>query len=240
MDTYSNFCTKCGGQIVNGVCTNCSNSARETFVQATAQQSAQSQRVIYNIPGQPAYQNPYPVNGGSLTTNTEGGVFISPDEHLLHKVGSGYVQNYLSGSGFSKDSAAVTNKRVYYKGKTYAAGLGFRRFKTTLVADLKDITCVGIYKSFDIFTLVISILMLLVGVFLAGRGIVGDAIILILILLAILGIICVILTARTVLKIDYAGGCIALDVKAFGEKELNDFRTALYRAKDAITDYNQK
>ena len=43
--------------------------------------------------------------------------------------------------------------------------------------------------------------------------------------------------ARTLLRVDYAGGCIALDIKSFSKKECEDFRLAVYRAKDRITNY---
>ncbi|MBQ7131149.1 MAG: hypothetical protein IJO29_01120 [Oscillospiraceae bacterium] len=230
MENQQNFCVKCGGKLVNGICANC-NNASTNFV---SEQQAANTAPVYdsNLQPQQAQQSVQSVN--EMRYNVNNGAFISPEEYLVYKIGNSYAQSYMMTSNVTKDSVAVTNKRVYYSGKTY---LGARRYKTTLVADLKEISCVGIYKSFNLLMLIISILLVLTGLYLGTEGSAED-LVPFLVIGGIIGIIWVMATAKTLLKIDYAGGCIAMDIKSFSSKELGEFRSALYRAKDLITKYN--
>lgn len=229
MENQQKFCVKCGSKMVDGVCSNC-NSPATNFV---SDQQVVNVAPVYD-PNLQSQQPPKSQSVNEMKYNVNDGAFISPEEYLVYKIGNSYAQSYMMTNNVSKDSVAVTNKRVYYSGKTY---LGARRYKTTLVADLKEISCVGIYKSFNLLMLIISILLVLTGLYLGTEGSAED-LVPFFVIGGIIGIIWVMATAKTLLKIDYAGGCIAMDIKSFSSKELGEFRSALYRAKDSITKYN--
>lgn len=106
------------------------------------------------VPGgfqQPGMQNAAP--GGFQQLNmqkpAQGGDFGTPDESLIMKIGSGYVENFMSGVGLRNNTAILTNKRVYYSGKSYASfGIGVKRCKAVQSVDLKDITA-RVYTAFS-------------------------------------------------------------------------------------------
>lgn len=222
-----NFCANCGQPTVNGRCPVCDaaqpNQAQPDTAYAQQPQPAYAaQPVIYN-------------------QSDNEGRFIDPDEQAIYQLGSGYIGTFLAGGGLTKNAAAVTNKRVYYKGKAFASlgGLGLRRCKITQIIDLKDITCVGIYKAFNIALVVMAALLFLAGIIVMaaipfGGGTVAGIIMMTVAALMVAGAF---IGSRTLLRVDYAGGCIALDIKSFSKKECEDFRIAVYRAKDRITNY---
>lgn len=218
-EPIAQFCGNCGRPTVNGRCPVCEGV----------------QPVAANAP-QPQYNAPRPVYDQSDNE----GRFIDNDERLIYQLGSGYLGTFLAGGGLTKNAAAVTNKRVYYKGKAFAAlGVGLRRCKITQIIDLKDITCVGIYKAFNI-ALVIMAAFIFLGCLIGMIAISGAAGIALGVggmFVSGLMVAGAFIGARTLLRIDYAGGCIALDIKSFSKKECEDFRLAIYREKDRITNY---
>ena len=134
------FCNVCGTPLVNGVCPKCTPQYAHSGAGAA--------------PGgfqQPGMQNAAP--GGFQQLNmqkpAQGGDFGTPDESLIMKIGSGYVENFLSGVGLRNNTAILTNKRVYYSGKSYASfGIGVKRCKAVQSVDLKDITA-RVYTAFS-------------------------------------------------------------------------------------------
>lgn len=97
--------------------------------------------------------------------------FIEPDEHIICGLKNGIALNLLSGEGFTKEDAVVTNKRLYYNGKVglfssgssgifngdnaginlaalqQSSGSGLSNYRVEEVVDLEDITEVNIVKS---------------------------------------------------------------------------------------------
>lgn len=207
----ANFCSKCGNTLENGICSSC-NTQPVSTVETQPQKQAYSQA-------------------------DKEGMFISEDEKVLFQMGKGYAQMFLAGGGITSNAAAITNKRVYYKGKTLGT---IGHCKSTQIVDLKDVTSVGIYRVFNIFLLVFGIILMIAA--LVALVMLGDAqstiavtgcgfaVGLILMLTAFIG-------ARRVLKIEHAGGCIAVDMRSFSKKDCENFRIALFRAKDNITNY---
>lgn len=209
----ANFCSKCGSTLENGVCPACNAADNQA---AANQQTPQKQ--IYN-------------------QSDKEGMFITPDEHVLFQMGKGYAQMFLAGGGITSNAAAVTNKRVYYKGKTLGT---IGHCKSTQIVDLKDVTSVGIYRVFNVFLLVFGIILMIAAIAIAIAGgdnsntiavTVGGFIVgLVLVITAFIG-------ARRVLRIDHAGGSISVDMRCFSKKDCENFRIALFRAKDNITKY---
>ncbi len=98
----------------------------------------------------------------------------------------------------------------------------------------------GIYRVFNVamlvFGIIIAVIGLIAGIAIGSGGGVG-----LLVSSLFIGgffILAAFLTARRVLRIEHAGGCIAVDMKSFSKAECENFRIALFRAKDEITGYH--
>ena len=71
--------------------------------------------------------------------------FMNPKETYVCSLGNGYIQNYLAGGFVGKGLAVVSDKRVYFNGKTYEVRNS--RLKATSesrTVDLKDVTGTGV------------------------------------------------------------------------------------------------
>lgn len=71
--------------------------------------------------------------------------FMNPKEQFVCALGNGYIQNYLAGGFVGKGFAVVSDKRVYFNGKTYEVHNS--RLKATSesrTVDLKDVTGTGV------------------------------------------------------------------------------------------------
>ena len=246
------FCNVCGTPLVNGVCPKCTPQYAHSgagavpggFQQPGMQNAApggfQQPGMQNAAPGgfqQPGMQNAAP--GGFQQLNmqkpAQGGDFGTPDESLIMKIGSGYVENFLSGVGMRNNTAILTNKRVYYSGKSYASfGIGVKRCKAVQSVDLKDITGTGIYSVFNLALMIIGIIIADASLVLMLK-IYGAF--LIPLIIGLLFILIPFFTARTMLRIDYAGGYIALNMRKFSRAECTAFQKAVMAAKDNITDY---
>lgn len=247
------FCPECGGKIHNGICTQCGMqfaAAQQPVAAASApvQNAAPVQGMAMPAPAQPMPAQPQqyvqpqyaqpqqgfmPMRAPQETVKSD---FISPDERSLYDLGSGYLSSLLAGGGFGKATATVTNKRVYFKGESYVAmGLGLKRCKTTQVADLKDITGISIYRYFNLGGLIFSLFVILLGVIIS---VATDMLALLTISsVGLIGVIAVFLSASTLMRVEHAGGFMAMDVRKFSKTACNDFRNTVFRAKDAITHY---
>lgn len=188
--------------------------------------------------GAPGMNQGYAAPGGYPQPAADNkGDFGTPDERLIMSIGSGYMENFLSGMGLMNNSAAVTNKRVYYKGKSFSSfGMGVKRCKAVQSVDLKDITGIGIYSMFNLAMLILGIFFALDGIIISIIGAAGY-IWLPTFLVGVLLITIALITTRTVLRIDYAGGFIALNMRKFSRGECTNFHKAILAAKDQITDY---
>ena len=233
------FCNVCGTPLVNGVCPKCTPQYAHSGAGA-APGGFQQPGMQNAAPGgfqQPGMQNAAP--GGFQQLNmqkpAQDGDFGTPDESLIMKIGSGYVENFLSGVGLRNNTAILTNKRVYYSGKSYASfGIGVKRCKAVQSVDLKDITGTGIYSVFNLALMIIGIIIADASLVLMLK-IYGAF--LIPLIIGLLFIVIPFFTARTMLRIDYAGGYIALNMKKFSRAECTAFQKAVMAAKDNITDY---
>lgn len=252
MDNEMKFCPNCGSKMENGVCATCSGNtvmANQAAPQIPYQQPqpVAQQPQMYQQPKQ-TMQQPQMYqqqgvqqlfSGMVLPTGPqepENCVYVSPDEEAVFNLGSGYLGTFLAGGGMAKASATITNKRVYFKGDSYVSmGVGLKRCKTTQIVDLKDITGVGIYRSFNLGALIFWIICTIFVPIIAIAS--GADWVFSLLILTLTFILLVFATAKTLLRVEFAGGAIAMDVKGFSKNMCNEFRTHLFRAKDAITKY---
>lgn len=166
-------------------------------------------------------------------------------------LGGTYLQNYLTMGVLGKGFCALTDKRVYFKGKCYTSNGGrFRSTKEQRTVDVNDITGTGFIKVHLLWMLITAIILSIplvwgfIIIFLEdyyhydGDGFrFGDAYSTVLLVLLLLGVIGVwvwyILKSRPkVFEIEYAGGRIAFPTSAYSPNEIQNFQNALRRAKD--------
>ena len=237
------FCPNCGSRLINGVCPNCAPqrvnySAPVAPVGAPAQAQGGAAFGGQGAYGAPGINQGYAAPGGyPQPVADNNGDFGTPDERLIMRIGSGYMENFLSGMGLMNNSAAVTNKRVYYKGKSFSSfGMGVKRCKAVQSVDLKDITGIGIYSMFNLALLIFGIIFMLAGIIFPCVG-APEYVWIPELVLGLLFIIIALITTRTILRIDYAGGYIALNMRKFSRSECTNFHKAILAAKDQITDY---
>lgn len=95
--------------------------------------------------------------------------FMNPKEQFVCALGNGYIQNFLANGSVGKGFAVVSDKRVYFNGKTYEVHNS--RLKATSesrTVDLKDVTGTGvraiIYPLLKIFAIISVVAMLVISI----------------------------------------------------------------------------
>lgn len=88
--------------------------------------------------------------------------FVDPTETPQAELGSGFIQSYLGGGTISKGFVVATQRRAYFKGKSY-----FKDFKghwkkqmQERTVDLKDITGTGYTSMRQLWAMVAAIVSL--------------------------------------------------------------------------------
>ena len=178
--------------------------------------------------------------GAGKQTN---GLFIDPNEELRASIGSGYVQNFLSGGHVSRSVGALTQKRFYYKGKNYNA-------KSKLlwsteeegVVSVDDISYTGFSYTSAMGLLIIGIALAIVGVFCLvasdndGARIAGAVIM----ILGALALVRYYLSRDTLFIITFPGGSFGFDTKWYSIADIQDFQRQLHLIKDQRKEEKRK
>ncbi|MCL1997145.1 MAG: zinc ribbon domain-containing protein [Turicibacter sp.] len=179
---------------------------------------------------------------GSITNmengNTYGGKFFSPDENQITTLGTGYIANFLSGGGVEQSGATLTNKRVYFSGKTFSLNDGGKliRVLQRKVVNVQDVTGVGYVYYSPIQYLIYAGIAFVIGVIVhlwlgatIEENFTGIAIGIV-VCLSFIGIYY--LKRMTLLSIEYAGGNISFDVSWFQDLEGDNFIRNIHLVKD--------
>lgn len=209
----ANFCTKCGTELIDGVCPKC------TQAQATGNQKDERFKQFFMNPKErlvTTLGNTYIqkfLNNGSL----EKGFAVVSDKRV-----------YFQGTTYEMLTKNNGRKRVI-------------KTKRSRTVDLKDVTGTG-YDSYSNFLAkIISCILFIVGgfwwiyesVISHMHGLEDFA--LLLILLCTPGLVALAIYYRSkvnLIAIQFAGGEIAFDIRWFPEQEIADFQKQLRLAKD--------
>lgn len=247
------FCTRCGAELINGACPNCSGAQPVVqYQQPTAQYQqldAQYQQQNYQYQQQPVVE----VDPNDERFKT---FFMNPKEKFVCALGNGYLMNFLAGGFLGNGFAVVSDKRVYFKGRAFEFGENKFNVKTvTSTVDLKDVTgtetrtikkpgnmAAGILLS--VFGL---LMLILYGVMKGSGGSMGgagDAIILSLgLFMMIMGLIMIMVYfvgRNTLLTIMFGGGGIAFPLNWYPAQEGENFQRMLRIAKDQVVEEAEK
>lgn len=177
--------------------------------------------------------------------------FVDGDEHMICTLGNGYLENIVANSFLARNTAILTQKRVYFSGHCYFKdGNRWKSSHESKILDIEDVTGTGFtYISF-FFYLVMAYTVILgsivMGIFwmtgaFGGVKDVGGGLTVMLagIVLSIPFLIMYIKHRISVFQIDYAGGQIGFEVKMFGQSESINFQRQIHLIKAAKLEKNR-
>lgn len=149
------FCTICGTELVNGACPNCLRAqTAPQYRQPNTQYQPQTQyqQLVVNVdPNDERFKS----------------FFMSPKEKFVCALGNGYLMNFLAGGFLGNGFAVISDKRVYFKGKSYEVGEKKLKVRTTAsTVDLKDVTGTEVRTVKHIELLILGWICVVLGVIL--------------------------------------------------------------------------
>ena len=169
-------------------------------------------------------------------------LYVDPTEQTLGVLGTNYLQNFLTSGMLSKGFCALTDKRVYFKGKCFTNNGGhYKSNNEQRTLDVKDVTGTGFTAIRLMIFLVIAIISVFTGALCVAEGcsLYGwkyDGLAVLLIVFGILHCLVFwglfIVKKTKVFEIEYAGGKIAFPISAYNYDEIQNFQNALRLAKD--------
>lgn len=93
-------------------------------------------------------------------------LYIDKNEKVVSFLGSSYVMNYLNSGELKEGACLLTDKRIYYKGKSYKkSGEHLIKNKEETIVDVKDITASGFTESVNTGLLIKSWILLILTLF---------------------------------------------------------------------------
>ncbi len=197
-------CPSCGANIPDGTkfCTSCGKS-------------------IY------AAQNTTNLNGGESSFETQS-PFVDSGEHVVATLSNGFTQNIISGEGFIKEDAFVTNKRVYYNSRHGIINVT----KIRNVIDIPEVTGTKLMDVSHWGIIIAAIILAIVGIIISvSASAAGGAMFF---AYAVILFAVFFITKKKHLRIEYAGGYISFSVRKYSMKNVQDFQKAIYAEKDKL------
>lgn len=230
MAENSGFCTKCGSPLQNGVCPRCGYSDRPAPAPAQSNPSGFA-------------ENDYSAQANAANLDYSK-IFTSPKERFIGSLGNSYLTSFITSGFIGRGFAVLSDKRVYFRGNMInIEGKKLIRRQTSKAVDLKDVTGTGVQTFSNLAPAVVCFVILLftfisfavlattapsssstsayfVTGFLSSLP------------FLIGGIVGLVLGRKTLFQIEFAGGCIAFEVKLYGFQACESFQKMLRTAKD--------
>lgn len=165
-------------------------------------------------------------------------IYVDSNEKSIALLGGSYLRNFLATGSIDKGLCAVTDKRVYFRGKCLnKTGKHYTKSKEERVIGLSDITGTGfihIKRWLSMLTAIILFIISMSGILLAVSGagdIFGYLGIFLCVVAVVFAILYFVLKLR-VFEISYAGGKIAFKASSYSEEEMQSFQKMVHLAKD--------
>ncbi len=220
------FCSNCGTQWVE----------TQTFCSKCGKTLPQKRSASDDSSSEDSNSNNVPIHVGEqkseYTSSTGSSGFVTPDEVMIYSLKNGVALNLISGEGWKKEDAIITNKRLYYNDKTGILSI-FRREE---IVDLDDISGSKILEIKPIGLIVFAIVEVIVSLLfkpfldnidIIGVGIGGFSVFLAFLFATVLVVMYFVLK-RSFLQIEYAGGSIRFSVKKYGLDKVRVFQRQIY------------
>ena len=168
--------------------------------------------------------------------------FVNKNERLISTLGNSYIQNFISTGFLSKGFSFITDKRVYFQGKSYnvfynnSGNPKIVKNSRSQIVDLKDVTGTEIKHYNPIHYLILAIVFFIGLIFTLsfGRNFYVFSYYIIPIVLAY--VFLYFKNKISLIAIQYAGGEIAFDIRWFSQNEIDNFQKQLRLAKDNVVD----
>jgi len=172
-----------------------------------------------------------------------GKIFITPDETVQAMIGVSSAQSFMSGAGFKNGAAILTDKRLYYFGRSFSnVGGSINTATEEGIISVDEITFTRFVHGSPLSYLIAAIIFFLPGLMLfknsfgsmdsvaAGFGMIG----LILAAFGILLFIAYFIGKSTVLEISFPGGKYCFDARWHSMALMRDFQRQIHMAKDRL------
>ena len=164
--------------------------------------------------------------GKNYTSSTGAKGFVNSQESGSFSLKNGMAMNVLSGEGFVKEDAIITNRRLYYSA---SSGI-INKNSLEAIVDIADITGTKI-TDYNPYALFIAAALEFLGCVIGIRGANGF-------LFGLIGALVFValfyITKKSHLKIEYAGGSISFSVKKYGLKNVREFQRQIYAEKEKM------
>lgn len=191
-------------------------------------------------PPQPAPQSAPQPSGGQFS-----GLFVDPDETVQASIGSGYLQSFLASGRVSKGIGVLTQKRFYFKGKTFGLqrGSGLFSLSEEGVVSLEDITFTRFVHARPLFLIVLGVLVLLADLvytfifntYFTTYGPIPEQVIYTIILpgvvLALIFFLLYFLLRKHRFQVCFPGGCFTFNARWYPDEEIRTFQRTLQQLK---------
>lgn len=147
-------------------------------------------------------------------------ILVDQSESIVSTIGSGYLQNFLSGGSVEKGVGVLTQKRFYYKGRNFSgAGKDTKSTEEEGVVSIEDIT-------FTKFTYVRHTGLLIAAIILTVLVLSIPA--------AIVFYILYFTKRETLFLVSFPGGGFSFDIRWYPISDIRDFQRQLHLLKDHI------
>lgn len=173
---------------------------------------------------------------------------MNPNEKFICALGNNYLQSFLAGGFVSKAFAVVSDKRVYFRGKSLEKGEKALRFnRVTSMVDLKDVTGTETRTVKNIGYLVKAYVLfgiaLVSGLFHFMVWNSPDFLFVLMWIALGFGLLFLLLyfiKKKTLLTIVFGGGGIMFPINWFPASEGENFQKKLRIAKDDVVERTEK
>ena len=156
-------------------------------------------------------------------------ILVNSKEAVLDCLGNSTVVNLLANGMLTSKYMVLSQKRIYYKGKSF---LGFLKFEEEKIVDIEDVTGSGFIEVKPSWMiLVIALFMILIAggmaasmTYVTAIGIIG----------AVLFIILYFLNRRLLFVVFYSGGSMTADMKFVSKERAVQFNKTLRMQKEIM------
>ena len=163
--------------------------------------------------------------------------FIDQSEYVTAVIGSNYLQNFLTGGGVGKGIGILTQKRFYYKGRSFSGGGKDAKYTTEEgVVSIEDVTFTKFSHTRHIGLLIMGIFFALIGIALLGESVPKSISFLgpLFLLAALAGVVMFFVNRHTLFVVSFPGGDFAFDIRCYPITDIRDFQRQLHLLKDHI------
>lgn len=169
---------------------------------------------------------------------------IAPNETVQATIGVSYIQNLMSGEGFKYGAAILTDKRLYYFGRSFSnVGRGSINTETEeSIVSVEDITGTRFVHGSPVSLLVTAIasFVLAVLLFISTYGSTDDSagmmgfLILVFLILGAVFLVAYYAGRDTVLEIRFPGGKHRFSMRWHSLSNMREFQRQIHVVKDSL------